>query len=187
MLRQLERCVLHRHIIRLTYPDSLHPQIYIVKDAWKDDQRDFEGDIYATIWNPSPTPPEGVAELYSFAKVKILGVPDTTSRIRHQMDPHGNPRVFYVDQTSVHFPADDANMDSRMVPGSHNHHREHNPEAPRAVPPQVMEHTRLVVGTYGYTVKMFRDPLELVRTLIGVVKGTSHLAQCLSIPKGMFT
>ena len=57
-----------------------------MKDTWRDDRRNLEGELYTKIG-----PCEGVAEMHSYSVVQIDGENDTTASLIRRDLPHKGP------------------------------------------------------------------------------------------------
>lgn len=118
----------------------------------------------------------------SYSVVRINGKDDTTSsRIQRGLPVKAKPRCIDMPQDDIH---------PRAMPAMIAHDREHiaqwlkthdylpmldQPEDA----PQGKVHMRLVMETYGWSVKYAVSPLELVRVMKDVVEG-APIYSCLA-------
>ncbi|KAI0073049.1 hypothetical protein K474DRAFT_1711083 [Panus rudis PR-1116 ss-1] len=165
---------------------------YVVKDAWRDERRGMEGELYAEIHSPNPSP--CVAGLYSYGIVRVrIGdkvQDDSTEHIRRGLQVKGLPLCIDSKQTrtaekrakiSTHSPK---NSDSFItvhytayideIPEDDElYTRDANPtNGKKSVPlPQNRVHSRLVLTTYGKPIKFFESCLELVQAMRDAITG----------------
>ena len=94
---------------RLIYMCIDTVQIFIMKDAWRDDERRVEGEFYQRI---GPIP--GVAAMHSYGVVYVEGEADTVaSRARRDLSVHAKPRIINGETTQAHSsPQEDTDGDS---------------------------------------------------------------------------
>ena len=143
--------------------------MFIIKDSWRDEHRDVEGELYSIIhqWQKANNDNgRGLAKMYSFGTVLIDGEKDTTEFIRRGLRVQGRPRQLDRQQPGHCFPGrskdtDYIPIDIDYLPSLEGDFK----------PPQILEHQRLVIATYGWTLKSFVSCEELVRVLEDVVIG----------------
>ncbi|THH10375.1 hypothetical protein EW146_g8388 [Bondarzewia mesenterica] len=142
--------------------------IHIFKDTWRDERRSLEGEMYALIGEQ-----EGVAKMHSYGIVKVDGEDDTTfTLIRRQLRPAGLPRHVDIYQKrvtpSIESPLGDLSVQIKYVIDE-----DFLPpiESEDDYPPRNKIHSRLVLATYGWSVKRFLSCLELVQALKDAITG----------------
>ena len=147
-----------------------------MKDTWRDDRRNLEGELYAKIG-----PCQGVAEMHSYGVVQIDGKNDTTaSLIRRDLPHKGPPRAIDAVQSFEHdFALNSPRNDSYLVtqyvvdylPAILDEHAR----------PRGRTHSRLVMKTYGWPIKFAKSLPELVGAMKDAILGTLSLARyCLT-------
>lgn len=138
-----------------------------MKDYWRHEDRDAEGELYSHIYGDREELP-GIAKMYSHGTVIIEGWErreDTTMNIRGELEPAGPSRRFYNRQPTVQL------QEKLMAEPLPVDARDYLPEENGYKPPQPRVHTRLVLSTYGWSIKHFVTLLELVYTLSAIVTG----------------
>ncbi|KAF7970623.1 hypothetical protein HWV62_23555 [Athelia sp. TMB] len=153
----------------MALPECDRP-VYIIKDTWRDDRRDLEGEFYELIGRH-----DGIAELHSYCVVRVGGVPDTTSAIRRYVKAVGGPRDITVRQPAKESQDDKAEQEWDYMP---NHLVETD-----CLPtifdflerePQDRTHSRSVLKTYGWSINRAQSLLELVTVMRDAIAGHQH-------------
>lgn len=149
----------------------------MVKDTWRDDERHLEGEFYQRIGRV-----DGVAVLHSFSMVRINGEDDKVeSRIRRGLYVKGRPRCIDLAQ-----PDDDANT-AALPTTSPDRDRGNTTRylSPRdylppcdidEVSPRGKTHSRLVMESYGWSIRYAKSLLELVRAVRDALQGKPLIA-----------
>ncbi|THH13566.1 hypothetical protein EW146_g6674 [Bondarzewia mesenterica] len=142
--------------------------MHIFKDTWRDERRSLEGEMYALIGEQ-----EGVAKMHSYGVVKVDGEDDSTfTLIRRQLRPAGRPR--HVDMYQNHVtPSVESPLGDLSVQVKYVIDEDYLPpiESRDDYPPRNKIHSRLVLATYGWSVKRFLSCLELVQGLKDAITG----------------
>jgi len=145
-----------------------------VKDTWRDDRRNLEGELYAKIG-----PCEGVAKMHSYGVVQIEGENDTTaSLIRRDLPHKGPPRaidaVQPLEQDVLNSPGNDSYLVTQYVVDYLPAILDENTR------PRGRTHSRLVMKTYGWPIKFAKSLPELVGAMKDAILGTFSLAGYIS-------
>ena len=145
-------------------------QVFIMKDSWRDDDRRLEGEFYKQI-GPAP----GVATMYSYGVVYVDGEPDiVASRIRRGLSVHAQPRVINEAQRKLRAQTIPTSTPEKSW-GSTTDYAIFADILPvknvEARTPRSKTHSRLVLETYGWPLKMALSPLEIVQAMQDVVMG----------------
>ncbi|EPS96876.1 hypothetical protein FOMPIDRAFT_1025203 [Fomitopsis schrenkii] len=145
-------------------------KVFILKDSWRDDDRRLEGEFYERIGRVP-----GVAAMYSYGVVEVDGEADTVaSRSRRGLSIHAKPRAINELQRELR-----AQMIPTSTPdkswGSTPDYTIFADILPfmnvTARTPRGKTHSRLVLETYGWPLKMALSPLEIVQAMQDVVAG----------------
>ncbi|KAH9835348.1 uncharacterized protein C8Q71DRAFT_765355 [Rhodofomes roseus] len=155
--------------------DELHlPQerrrVFVVKDSWRDDERHLEGEFYKKIG-----PARGVARMRSYSVVKINGHDDmTSSRTRSDLNVQGKPRCIDVSQRDIaHAKISASSPDrDRINTTRYLYALDYLPsfDLPETSP-RGRTHSRIVIETYGWSIKYAASLVELVHAVNDVLHG----------------
>ena len=144
-----------------------------MKDTWRDDRRNLEGELYAKIG-----PCQGVAEMHSYSVVQIDGKNDTTttSLIRRDLPDKGPPRAMDAVQNFKHdyalnSPGNDSYLVTQYVVDYLPAILDENAR------PRGRTHSRLVMKIYGWPIKFAKSLPELVGAMKDAILGTLSLAR----------
>lgn len=144
-------------------------QVFIMKDSWRDDDRRLEGEFYKRIGRAP-----GIATMHSYGVVHVDGQADiVASRIRRGLSVHAQPRSINEVQRKLR---------AQLLPstpekswGSTTDYAIFADILPvknvEARTPRSKTHSRLVLETYGWPLKMALSPLEIVQAMQDVVMG----------------
>ena len=170
------------HVISRHVSDVSYGQVFVVKDTWRDDERRLEGEFYRCIGRV-----DGVAALHSFSMVRINGEDDKVeSRIRRGLYVKGRPRCIDLLQ-----PSD--NVDPTVLPttspdrdrGNTTRYlspRDYLPPCDTSeVSPRGKTHSRLVMESYGWSIRYAKSLLELVRAFRDAIQGKLLVLLIVSI------
>ncbi|THH11573.1 hypothetical protein EW146_g7997 [Bondarzewia mesenterica] len=142
--------------------------MHIFKDTWRDERRSLEGEMYALIGEQ-----EGVAKMHSYGVVKVDGEDDSTfTLIRRQLRPADRPRHVDMYQNRV-TPSIESPLGDLSVQVKYVIDEDYLPpiESRDDYPQRNKIHSRLVLATYGWSVKRFLSCLELVQALKDAITG----------------
>ena len=154
----------------------------MVKDTWRDDERRLEGEFNGRIGRVN-----GVAVLHSFSMVRINGEDDKIeSRIRRGLYVKGRPRCIDLLQ-----PGDSMNP-AALPTTSPDRDRGNTTRylSPRdylpvcntdEVSPRGKTHSRLVMESYGWSIRFAKSLLELVGACRDALQGTQPLAYVIVV------
>jgi hypothetical protein len=140
-----------------------------VKDTWRDDRRNLEGELYAKIG-----PCEGVAEMHSYSVVQIDGENDTTAGLvrhglPHECPPRAIDTVQQSEQDVLNSPGNDSYLVTQYVVDYLPAILDENTR------PRGRTHSRLVMKTC-WPIKFAKSLLELVGAMKDAILGTFSLA-----------
>ena len=133
------------------------PQVFVLKDTWRDDRRNLEGDLYRKAG-----PGEGLAKFFCDGIVNMDGLPDNTTMLGRQgIEPSSRPLNLTKPMTiTTNWKTDTSSIPYSKSTGecvlSNLHGR---------------THSRTILATYGWPIFRFTSPLEVVQTLRSAVKG----------------
>lgn len=144
--------------------------MFIVKDSWRDDDRRLEGEFYHKIGRAP-----GVATMHSYGIVRIDGEIDkVSSRIRRLLSVHAKPRCINAAQRKLREALPTSTPEKSW--GSTTDYRIFVDILPpldvEERTPRGKTHSRLVLETYGWPLKMALSLLEIVLAMKDVVMGT---------------
>ena len=145
-------------------------QVFIMKDSWRDDDRRLEGEFYQRI-GPAP----GIATMRSYGIVYVDGEADiVASRIRRGLTVHAKPRSINEAQRKLRTQLMPSSTPEKSW-GSTTDYTIFADILPfkdvQARTPRSKRHSRLVLETYGWPLKMALSPLEIVQAMQDVVMG----------------
>lgn len=134
------------------------------KDVWRDECRGSEGELYAKAFVDGNSG-DGVARLYSFSSVSIGGkADDTLNLIRKKVSVEGHAirlvaNSMYLFQDHTHEWSQDMY---------------HFEEEDDYRSPCNRIHTRLVMSTFGWSVKYYKSLPELMGVMRDAIAGKPH-------------
>lgn len=144
----------------------------MVKDTWRDDERPLEGEFYKHMGRT-----DGIAVMRSFSIVRINGEDDTVAqRIRRGLYVKGRPRCIDLPQPEegthpTSLPATSPDRD-RGNTTRYSSPRDYLPAHDTAeISPRSKTHSRVVMESYGWSIRYAKSLLELVGALIDVLEG----------------
>ncbi|EPS97392.1 hypothetical protein FOMPIDRAFT_1025016, partial [Fomitopsis schrenkii] len=156
------------------YDDLLLPpeerKLFIVKDSWRDADRRLEGEFYKQIGHVP-----GVAVMRSYGVVHVDKEADTVaSRIRRGLSVHAKPRCINAAQQKMKAEAIPTSTPGKSWGSTTDYSMlidylpfmEVEERTPRG-----KVHSRLVLESYGWPLKMALTPLELVQAMKDAVAG----------------
>lgn len=133
------------------------PQVFVLKDTWRDSSRNPEGDLYRKAG-----PGEGLANFFCDGVVVVNGIPDdTTTLVRQGITPSSNP----LDLKPMTEETTNWQTDTSAVPFSHPHLVNVTSRLHGRV------HSRTILATYGWPIHRFISVLEVVQALRSALKG----------------
>ncbi|EIM86489.1 uncharacterized protein STEHIDRAFT_121423, partial [Stereum hirsutum FP-91666 SS1] len=152
-------------------------KVYVFKDAWRDERRGLEGDLY----REGP----GVAKVYSYNVVRIKGRrDDTLNFIRRGLKPSENDALLLTtDQREAKKILADHPLkrDQYLLPSiSHGdipYEGDILKKAKSTGGPHNRIHTRLIMETYGLPLTRFRSLGEMIGVLRDAIQGHQFLAK----------
>ena len=141
-----------------------------MKDTWRDDERRLEGEFYKLVG-----PADGIARMRSYCTVKIGGQEDTvSSRIRCGLSVKGKPRCIDMSQedpdpaTIPETPPDRDRGNTTQYQAERDYLPQHDvPE----ISPRGKTHSRLVMESYGWSIRYAKTLLELVGSTRDAIEG----------------
>jgi len=133
------------------------PQLFVLKDTWRDDRRILEGDLYKTAG-----PGEGLAKFFCSGVVNVDGTLDNTTVLGRQgIEPSSRPLSLTKPKTIITNWTKDTSSIPYSTPTSQ--HIKWNLHG--------RSHSRTILATFGWPIYCFISPLEVVQTLRSAVKG----------------
>ncbi|KAH9937956.1 hypothetical protein B0H21DRAFT_894112 [Amylocystis lapponica] len=150
--------------------DSDEIQRYVLKQSWRPVSSRHEAEFYGRLQRGDDRIGANVGELYSFEDVEIEGFKDTTSRIRHEL-----PTTPF--SIAVHTPilgkrdrdeTIEASSHVKSTSGAAIQSADESQADPRVL-------SRLVMETYGWPIKFFKDIPELLRVIRDALQGHQDL------------
>ncbi|KAH9932175.1 uncharacterized protein B0H18DRAFT_1137044 [Fomitopsis serialis] len=145
-------------------------RLFIVKDTWRDDERRPEGEFYMQIGRVP-----GVAAMRSYGVVRVDGQEDTVmSRIRRGLQVHARPRCIDMSQKDTDPQTNPSSTPDRTRRNSTDYGCLVDYLPPIDAPersPRGRTHSRLVMETYGWPIKMALTPLETVQAMRDALAG----------------
>lgn len=133
-------------------------QVYVLKDSWRDQRLKPEGDLYAQIGLV-----EGVAEMFCHDVVHINGQVDSTAAlIRDNLEVTEAP--VYIDNVQSH---GNAYGEGDFLPPIQSH-------KVNEMRPRDRIHSRLVMKTYGWSIKYAKSLSELVGAMRDAIAGITQ-------------
>lgn len=156
-------------------------QVYVFKDAWRDERRGLEGDLY----REGP----GVAKVYSYHVVRIKGRrDDTLNFIRSGLKPSEKDALLLTtDQGEAKRILADHPLkkDQYLLPSiSHGdipYEGDILKKAKSTGGPHNRIHTRLIMETYGLPLTRFRSLGEMIGVLRDAIQGEALSSASASI------
>ncbi|KAH9945519.1 hypothetical protein B0H21DRAFT_809280 [Amylocystis lapponica] len=152
--------------------DSDEIQRYVLKQSWRPVSSRHEAEFYGRLQRGDDRIGANVGELYSFEDVEIEGFKDTTSRIRHEL-----PTTPF--SIAVHTPTlgkrdrDETIEASAHIQSTPGAAMQSTDKSPAQAVPRVL--SRLVMETYGWPIKFFKDIPELLRVIRDALRGHQDL------------
>ena len=145
-------------------------QVFILKDSWRDSDRRLEGEFYQRIGRAP-----GIATMQSYGVVYVDGEADiVASRIRRGLSVHAKPRSINEAQRKLRTQTIPTSTPEKAW-GSTTDYAIFADILPlKNVPartPRSKTHSRLVLETYGWPLKMALSPLEIILAMQDVVMG----------------
>ncbi|KAH9945527.1 hypothetical protein B0H21DRAFT_809283 [Amylocystis lapponica] len=139
-------------------------QRYVLKQGWRAMGMHKEASFYRRLPSGDDHVSANVGKLYSSEDVEIAkGVRDTTSRIRHKLTT-----------TPLCVPGYDATAEEAVdVQSASGTTTESTPLTDTKAPPRVL--SRLLMETYGWPIKFFKDIPELLRVIRDALRGHQDL------------
>ena len=141
-----------------------------MKDSWRDDARRLEGEFYHKIGRVP-----GIAVMHSYGVVHVDGEADTVaSRIRRNLSVHDKPRCINLAQRKMDADAIPASTPQKSWGSTTDYSflidifpaMDVEPRTPRG-----KTHSRLVLESYGWPLKMALTPLEVVQAMKDALAG----------------
>ncbi|TFY75196.1 hypothetical protein EWM64_g8813, partial [Hericium alpestre] len=155
--------------------------VFVFKDAWRDQRRGLEGDLYDHAHDHAGKDGPGVARVYSYGEVRINGrVDDTLHMIRKGVKGQGKPLNLKTAQPKPKT-VDPTHEDTYRLPSSGHFDEWSQDRFENEVDPRIERvqrnriHSRLVMASFGYPLTKFANLLELLAALHDAIAGHQWL------------
>ncbi|EIM86708.1 uncharacterized protein STEHIDRAFT_121579, partial [Stereum hirsutum FP-91666 SS1] len=146
-------------------------KIYVIKDNWRDDHREPEGELHHKIGCDAP----GIAVVYSYEIVTFGGRADTTLEFAQKGLAHsGAPLNVWTRQDFYdreYHP--NIYLHKDCIPGDWEDYFEVS-QGPKSSSPRRRTHSRMVIESHGSPLSEFVDLQELVKGLHDAIKGHQY-------------
>ncbi|TFY78658.1 hypothetical protein EWM64_g5356 [Hericium alpestre] len=163
-------------MVDMAMPAKERP-VFVFKDAWRDQRRGLEGDLYAHAGKDG----HGVARVYSYGEVRINGhVDDTLHMIRKGVKGQGKPLNLKTAQPKPKT-VDPTHEDTYRLPSSGHFDEWSQDRFENEVDTRIERvqcnriHSRLVMASFGHPLTKFANLLELLAALHDAIAGHQWL------------